>query len=88
LALLFDLIVRVRPRTPAWIPVGLGAVLLAESAAAMTASTLMRFTTAASIWLLVGLAIAAPTSGFRRPNLGAFRCVISLGRTRPDTKAA
>ena len=72
-ALLVELIGRFRRSLPLWIPVGLGAALLAEAAAAMTASTLMRFTTAASIWLLVGLVVAQPASGLRRPDFGALR---------------
>jgi hypothetical protein len=64
-ALLFGLLAQVRPRLPAWLPVGLGAGLLAEAAAAMTASTLMRFTTGASIMLLVGLVMAEPVSSLR-----------------------
>jgi hypothetical protein len=71
--LLMDLMGRFRRSLPLWVPVGVGAGLLAESAAAMTASTLMRFTTAASVWLLVGLVVAVPGAGLRRPRLAAVR---------------
>ena len=72
-ALLLSLIRRIRPSLPVWISVGVGAGLLAVAAAGMTASTLMRFTTAASIWILVGLVIAVPAAGSRWPNFGAIR---------------
>jgi hypothetical protein len=72
-ALLWELLVRRRPTIPLWISVGVGAGLLAEAAAGMTASTLMRFTNAASICLLVGLVIAAPYSESRLVNFSAVR---------------
>jgi hypothetical protein len=72
-ALLVELMWRLRLSLPLWIPVGVGLGLFAEAAGGFTASTLMRFTTAASIWLLVGLVISVPDSGFRRPNLAAIQ---------------
>ena len=73
-AILAELLLRVRRSLPQWVAVGVGAGLLAEAAAAMSASTLMRFTTAASVCLLVGLVISAPSSEFRWPKLwAAFR---------------
>jgi hypothetical protein len=44
-----------RPSREAWAEVGLGAVLVGLLATSITASHLMRFTTAASFWLLVGM---------------------------------
>jgi O-antigen ligase len=67
-ALLLDLLVRRRPSMPTWVLIGVGAGLLAEAGAAMTASTLMRYTTAASLWLLVGLILAVPSEGLRLPD--------------------
>jgi hypothetical protein len=67
-ALLVALFRRVRPTLPAWICVGVGVGLLAEVIAGLSASTLMRFTTAASIWLLVGLVIAVPYNASRGPG--------------------
>ena len=72
-ALLVELFGRVRRSLPAWIPAGVAIGLLAEVAAGMTASTLMRFTIAASMMLIVGLVISAPGSEFRRPNFAAVR---------------
>lgn len=72
-ALLVELLGRYRPTIPVWISVGVGAGLLAEVAAGMTASTLMRFTNAASLCLLVGLVTAVPSSGWRLSSLGAVR---------------
>lgn len=68
-ALIVELLGRLRPSIPPWIPVGVGMGLLAEVAAGMSASTLMRFTNAASICLLVGLMLAEPSSGSRTRNL-------------------
>ena len=62
-AVLLELFRRKRTTLPAWVAVGVGTGLLAEAIAGLSASTLMRFTTAASIWLLVGLVIAVPASG-------------------------
>ncbi len=72
-ALLVELFGRLRSSLPAWVPVGIGAGLLAELAAGMSASTLMRFTTAASICLLVGLVIAVPGPEFRWPILSVIQ---------------
>jgi hypothetical protein len=72
-ALLVELFRRVRPTLPVWICVGVGAGLLAESIAGLSASTLMRFTTAASIWFLVGLVIAVPYTASRGPSWEAVR---------------
>lgn len=72
-AVVVELLGRVRPTVPVWISVGVGAGLLAEAAAGMTASTLLRFTNAATISILVGLVIGAPYSAFRRPDLDALR---------------
>jgi hypothetical protein len=62
-AVLLELFRRKRASLPAWVAVGVGAGLLAEAIAGLSASTLMRFTTAASIWFLVGLVIAVPAAG-------------------------
>jgi multisubunit Na+/H+ antiporter MnhG subunit len=76
--MLWETINRVRESIPVWVSVGVGAALLASLVAAMSASTLMRFTTAASIWLLVGVVVAAPVTGQRltvadlRQRLGRF----------------
>jgi hypothetical protein len=72
-AILFELMRRFRANLPEWIAVGVGAGLLAEGIAGMTASTLMRFTTAASIWVVVGLLIAVPVAGSRQVNLDGLR---------------
>lgn len=72
-ALLVELMGRHRPTIPVWIAVGVGTALLAEAIAGMTASTLMRFTNAASICLLVGLVVAAPSSGWRPFDVSALR---------------
>jgi hypothetical protein len=64
-ALVVELFGRARKGIPTWISVGVGACLVAEAAAALTASTLMRFTTAASIWFFVGLVMASPAAGDR-----------------------
>jgi hypothetical protein len=78
-AMLWETINRVRESVPVWVSIGVGAGLLASLTAAMTASTLMRFTTAASIWLLVGVVVAAPATGQRitvaelRQRFGRFR---------------
>lgn len=72
-AVLVELFGRVRRGLPAWIPAGVAIGLLAEAAAGMSASTLMRFTNAASMMLLVGLVISAPGTEFRRPDLTALR---------------
>jgi hypothetical protein len=48
---------------------GVGAGFLADVGAAVTASTLMRFTTAASVCFFVGLVVAQPVSGFRSLDL-------------------
>lgn len=68
--MLWDLFARLRPKLPPWIPIGVGVGLLAELAAGLSASTLMRFTTAASIWILVGLVMAEPAAGLR-PDFAA-----------------
>jgi O-antigen ligase len=47
--------VRHRAPPPTWFVVGTGAALLGYIVVAMLASPLMRFTTSASIWLLIGL---------------------------------
>lgn len=44
-------------RAPRWMMAGLGAVLVGMMLSSTTASPLMRFTTSASLWLLVGLAV-------------------------------
>ena len=72
-AILFELMRRFRANLPEWIAVGVGAGLLAEGIAGMTASTLMRFTTAASIWVVVGLLIAVPIAGSRPVDLDGLR---------------
>jgi hypothetical protein len=72
-AVLVELFGRVRRSLPAWIPAGVAIGLLAEAAAGMSASTLMRFTNAASMMLIVGLVVSAPGSEFRRPDLTAVR---------------
>lgn len=86
--MLWDLFGRLRPKLPAWIPIGVGVGLLAELAAGLSASTLMRFTTAAGIWLLVGLVIAVP-GGALRPDFAAVlhprKWLASRGK---DAKAA
>jgi hypothetical protein len=60
--------VRLRAPPPSWITLGSGAGLLGLAASAMTSSTPMRFTTAGTIWLVFGMAVAyaATTSGSRR----------------------
>ncbi len=88
LALLVELILRRRRSLPLWIAIGLGAALLAESVGGMTASTLMRFSTAASIWLLIGLVIAAPVSDDDRPYLAALRHPLSWLKSRRAEPAA
>jgi hypothetical protein len=70
-AVLLEIFGRVRTGLPSWISYGVGIGLLAEIAAAMSASTLMRFTIAASMMLLVGLVVAVPGSKLARPNLAA-----------------
>jgi hypothetical protein len=65
LGMLWELIARLRPNLPPWIPIGVGVGLLAEIAAGFTASTLMRFTTAASIFVLIGLVMGEPGAGIR-----------------------
>ena len=88
-AVLVELFGRVRRGLPAWIPAGVAIGLLAEAAAGMSASTLMRFTNAASMMLLVGLVISAPGSGFRRPDLTALRHPRRwLGSRRAGAEAA
>ena len=90
-AVLWSLMIRLRPTLPVWISVGVGAGLLAVAAAGMTASTLMRFTTAASIWILVGLVIAVPTSGSRRIDWRGLRHPRTWLRsrgTKPDAPPA
>jgi len=72
-ALMVELVGRVRPTVPVWISVGIGAALFGELVAGMTASTLMRFTPAASLCLLVGLILAQPQARFKRPDLSAVR---------------
>jgi hypothetical protein len=52
---------------------------------------LMRFTTAASIWILVGLVIAVPTSGSRRIDWRGLRhprTWLRSRRTKPDAPLA
>jgi hypothetical protein len=88
-ALLVELFGRVRRSLPAWIPAGVAIGLLAETAAGMSASTLMRFTTAASMMLIVGLVLSAPGSALRRPDLAALRHPRRwLGSRRSDAEAA
>ena len=48
---------RLRAPPPPWIAVGSGAALLGYAAASMTSSALMRFTTSASVWLILGLVV-------------------------------
>jgi hypothetical protein len=87
-ALLWETINRVRESMPVWVSVGVGATLLACLAAAMSASTLMRFTTAASIWLLVGVVVAEPASGFRWPGPVLRERLDGLRHRVPKTEAA
>ena len=73
-----------------WLLIGTAAALVGSLVSAMTSSALMRFTTAASAWLLLGLAtslVLANSPGIgslTRPHLGA-RGWRSLRRKR-DTK--
>ena len=88
-AVLVELFGRVRRSLPAWIPAGVAIGLLAEAAAGMSASTLMRFTTAASMMLVVGLVLSVPGSEFRRPDLSALRHPRRwLGSRGSDAEAA
>ena len=89
-AVLFELFRRKRATLPAWVAVGVGTGLLAEAIAALSASTLMRFTTAASIWLLVGLVIAVPASGafFNRADLRHPVAWLRSHGTGPDVEPA
>ena len=88
-AVLVELFGRVRRGLPAWIPAGVAIGLLAEVAAGMSASTLMRFTIAASMMLIVGLVISAPGSEFRRPDLAGLRHPRRwLGSRGSDAEAA
>ncbi len=87
-AVTLDLLRRKRPSVPAWISVGVGTGLLAEAAAGMTASTLMRFTTAASMALVVGLIVAQSTAGNRGPDVDDLRHPRRwLGRRRGRAEA-
>lgn len=72
-AVLVEVFGRARRSLPKWIGVGVGIGFLAEVAAGMTASTLMRFTIAASMMLLVGLVVSVPGTELKRPNLAAIR---------------
>jgi hypothetical protein len=88
-AVLVELFGRVRRGLPAWIPAGVAIGLLAEAAAGMSASTLMRFTNAASMMLIVGLVISVPGTEFRRPDLSAVRHPRRwLGSRGSDAEAA
>ena len=87
-AVLLSLLRGIRPTLPVWVSVGVGAGLLAEAAAGMTASTLMRFTTAASIWLMVGLVIAVPVSRSRWSDLSVIRHPRQWLRSRSTKPAA
>jgi hypothetical protein len=49
---------RRRAPPPSWMLVGTVAAMIGYLAAAMTTSALMRFTTSASVWLIVGLGVA------------------------------
>jgi hypothetical protein len=88
-ALLVELFGRIRRGLPAWIPAGVAIGLLAEVAAGMSASTLMRFTNAASMMLVAGLVVSAPGSEFRRLDLTAVRHPRRwLASRRPPAEAA
>jgi O-Antigen ligase len=67
-----------------WIDVGLLAALAGSAISALTASALMRFTTSASFWLLVGLAVAR-TAGETRPSVAAIlrSSVATIARRNP-----
>ena len=61
-----------------WLLVGTASALIGALAAAMSSSALMRFTTAASTWLLLGLATSLVLA--LNPDAGAWR--IGFGRLR------
>jgi hypothetical protein len=60
--------IRHRAPPPSWIAIGSGAALLGYMVSAMLSSPLMRFTTSASVWLVIGLAtgIMLDAPGWRR----------------------
>ena len=72
---LLSLIQSLRPGKAAWMQVGMAATLVGLLVAAVTASPLLRFTTAASFWLLVGLQV---------PNSPSPRLAV-LSRFLPGT---
>ena len=87
--LFFELMFRLRKSLPIWIPIGVAAALMAEAAAGLTASTLMRFTTAASLCLLVGLIISVPGTSWNWPRLGVIPTMRrALGRPREADQSA
>ena len=75
------LAVRHRAPPPSWIVVGAGAALVGYVVSAMLASPLMRFTTSASVWLVIGLVtglmLAAPDGAGDRDNLAGVPPVLS-----------
>jgi hypothetical protein len=68
-------VIRHRAPPPSWMVVGSGAALVGYVAAAMLSPALMRFTTSASVWLVVGLCtglmLALPRSDAEPDALGA-----------------
>jgi len=73
--------VRHRAPPPSWMVVGSGAALVGYLVSAMLASPLMRFTTSASVWLVIGLAaglvLAAPDRPSDRDDLAGVPPVLS-----------
>lgn len=74
-----------RRRDIYWVDIGVLASLGGYAVSAMTASPLMRFTTGASFWLLLGLAVARRVQQ-RRPSLIAALRGLSFRRT-PESPA-
>jgi hypothetical protein len=80
IGILVSLIPSLRPKGEAWWHVGIAATLIGLLVSAITASPLLRFTTAASIWLLVGMLV--PNSPL--PTLGSsLRVLRERLYTRP-----
>ncbi len=75
LGLIVALVRGARQSTRKWLPIGTAAALVGSLVSASTSSAMMRFTTAASAWLLLGLATSLvlasspKVAGLTRPRL-------------------
>ncbi len=80
-----------RKAAPNWLVIGTATALVGSLVSALTSSTLMRFTTAASSWLLLGLvtgmvlATSPGIAGFAWKDLSAGRLATRLRREAPET---